>query len=73
MTYSLAACLHLLTALPRQREPKRHDDHRLRIESEPDPEKPRSHVAHLDAEHRLDGITLNLAGRAFRARGRRLR
>jgi hypothetical protein len=70
---ALADCMHLLIALLPQRRPKRHDDHRLRNQSEPDPEKPRSYVAHLDAQHRLDGTTLNLAGRAFRARARWLR
>jgi hypothetical protein len=54
-------------------EAQRHDAYRLRTRPEPNPEESRSHVAHLDAQHRLDGTTLNLAGRAFRARGRWLR
>src|SRR5579859_5743644 len=51
----LAACLLLPIALPQQRRPQRHDDHRLRNKSKPNPEKHCSHVAHLGAQHRVDG------------------
>jgi hypothetical protein len=52
-------------------EAKRHDAHHINP-SEPSPEKPRSHVAHLDAQHRLDSTALSRAGHPVLTPARRL-
>jgi hypothetical protein len=49
-----------------------HDDHRVRNESKPNPEKPCPYASHLDAQHRLDSIALNRAGCTVRAALRRM-
>jgi hypothetical protein len=42
-------------------EAKRHVAHQLSTQSKPNPEKPHSHVAHMDAQHRLDGRAFSRA------------
>ena len=61
MAWCLAQGLPLFLTLPPQRRPKRYDAHRLRNQSEPDPEKPSSCVVHLDAQHWLDRPALSRA------------
>jgi len=59
-------------ALPSNKEIKRHDDHRLRNESKPNPEKPYPYASHMDAQHRLDSTPLSRAGCTLRHALRRL-
>jgi len=58
----MASGLLFILALPNSKETKSHDDHRLRNESESNPKELGSHVAHLDAQHRLDNTPLSRAG-----------
>jgi hypothetical protein len=62
----MACGLLFILALPNSKETKSHDDHRLRNESEPNPKELGSHVAHVDAQHRLDNTPLSRSGYTLR-------